>query len=148
MALEKLMPCLPLFVRTSQLMNSSIRLNFANTAIVCLQSDDALNPGQPEQSVLPLGKIFTIWGFRGSDEDATTNVSLDWFVIASGVVIRVIALSTMVETSARGIQSMPPRRISCVSGCSCEFHITTRARRKCVIYASCDVWVILIASAL
>jgi hypothetical protein len=83
MALEKLMPCLPLFVRTSQLMNSSIRLNFANTAIVCLQSDDALNPGQSEQSVLPLGKIFTIWGFRGSDEDATTNVSLDWFVIAS-----------------------------------------------------------------
>jgi hypothetical protein len=26
--------------------------------------------------------------------------------------------------------------------------ITTRARRKCVIYASSDVWVILIASAL
>ena len=108
MALEKLMLCLPLFVRTSQLMNSFIRLNFANTAIVCLQSDDALNPGQPEQSVLPLGKIFTIWGFRGSDEDATTNMSLDWFVIASGVVIRVIALLTIVETSARGIQSMPP----------------------------------------
>jgi hypothetical protein len=35
------MALMPRFIQTSQLMNSSICLNFANTVIVCLQSGDA-----------------------------------------------------------------------------------------------------------
>ena len=73
-----------LFDLESQRMNSFAVFVVSAAATACAQMDEAVNPGQSEQTAFPLENILTMWGLRGFDDEVTTSVSCDCSVTLPG----------------------------------------------------------------